>query len=126
MVIGETSIVGTIDSTTVRSRGNTVTDVHFTVASLPAPVTMVVDQVATALTVAVAFGQAVLTLTGGATLPLACQVFHSNRFLSGRELGSLDPATNRRADHGRMVHGEGAGYGAGTSSPPITCSAPSW
>lgn len=80
VTVGDTNVVSRTDSTSIRSRGNGLTEVNFTVASFPARVVMLVQQIPTTLTASVTFGNPVLTLPAGSSLPLACQGRDKNGF----------------------------------------------
>ncbi len=85
LIVADTTIVDAPDSVTLRARGNGVSTASLTVAGVPGDVVVVVDQVATSLTVGVAFAQPVVTLPVGATFPLACQASDRNGFVIARE-----------------------------------------
>jgi len=89
-----------------------------------------VDQIATSLTVAVTFGNPIVTLPAGATLPLTCQAFDRNGFLIARDLalvGSVKgTVTGSGCSDARIQH---SGYdtllfasGAVQSRVPVTVS----
>jgi len=85
LLVADTTMVQRLDSVTVRSRGNGQTNATFTVAGLTGQVMIVVDQVPTSLTVALAFGNPVVSLPVGASLPLACQALDKNGFQIARD-----------------------------------------
>jgi len=85
LLVADTSIVQRLDSVTVRSRENGQTNATFTVAGLTGRAMIVVDQVPTSLTVALAFGNPVVSLPVGASLPLACQALDKNGFQIARD-----------------------------------------
>src|SRR5207302_4021863 len=85
LLVADTGIVQRLDSVTVRSRENGQTNAKFTVAGLTGRVMIVVDQVPTTLTVAVAFSNPVVTLPVGAPLPLACQALDNNGYQIARD-----------------------------------------
>lgn len=78
--VGDTTLAQLVDSTTARARQNGVTAATFTVAGLPAAVTLNVSQVATSLSAAVTFGKPIVTLPVGAPLPVACQAADRNGY----------------------------------------------
>jgi hypothetical protein len=80
VVVADSAVVEASDSVTLRARGNGVSTATLTVAGVTGDVVVVVDQVATSLTVAVTFGQPVVTLPAGAAFPLTCEALDRNGF----------------------------------------------
>jgi hypothetical protein len=81
---GDTAVVAVVGAT-LRARDNGATMASVTVAGVTADVPVVVDQVATALSVAVAFSGPVVTLPAGTSLPLACEGKDRNGFAIPRD-----------------------------------------
>ncbi len=85
VLVHDTAVVELLDSVTVRAHGNGVTRASFAVSGLAGQITVIVDQVPTTLTAAVAFGNPVVTLPVGAAFPLACQALDKNGFQIARD-----------------------------------------
>jgi hypothetical protein len=77
VVAADTAVAGVRDST-VHARANGITTASLTVAGLTRQVVVVVNQVPTAMNVAVTFANPVVTLSAGSSLPLDCQVLDRN------------------------------------------------
>jgi hypothetical protein len=80
----DSAVVQVTDSI-VRSRSPGVTALRLALDSMEATVVVEVRQIATTLTVAVTFGNPVVTLPVGAIFPLSCQAFDRNGFLIPRD-----------------------------------------
>jgi len=80
LTVGDTAVVAMMDSTTVRSKGNGVTDVRFTVGSQPGHVTMVVQQVPETVLAVLQYPESIVTLPADTLLPLSCAVQDRNGF----------------------------------------------
>ncbi len=85
LAVGDSAVVERLDSVTVRAHGNGATTASVVVAGLTRQVTVVVNQVPTTLTVAVTFGNPVITLPAGASLPLACHAADKNGYAIARD-----------------------------------------
>jgi hypothetical protein len=85
--ISDSAVVGLDSGAHVRSvaPGHAVVSVRDVETGTVGTVDVTVDQVATTLDVAVAFGQPIVTLPAGASLPLTCEAFDRNGFAIGRE-----------------------------------------
>src|SRR5438105_567957 len=83
--IADTTVADQADSATLRSRGNGSTVAALTVGGLTAQVPIVVNQVPVTMTAAVTYGNTVLTLTVGASVPMSCQALDRNGFVVPQE-----------------------------------------
>src|SRR4029077_20362579 len=68
--VADTTVVQQLDTVSVRSRSNGITNATFTVSGLPAHVAIVVSQIAVRMTASVDFGQPIVTLPVGASVPM--------------------------------------------------------
>jgi hypothetical protein len=85
VVVADSGVLERVDSVTVRARGNGATTASMVVAGLTRQLAVVVNQVPTTLTVAVTFGNPVITLPAGASMPLACHAADKNGFTIARD-----------------------------------------
>ncbi len=76
----DSSVVELAGSTYVRSRGNGVTSATVTAGGITGQIAVIVDQVATNLTVAVDYPSEVVAISVGDILPLNCQATDRNNF----------------------------------------------
>src|SRR5437588_896186 len=76
--VADTSVADQADSVTLRSRGNGATVAALTVGGIATQVAIVVNQVPVSMTAAVTYGNPVLTLPVGASLPMSCQALDRN------------------------------------------------
>ncbi len=81
LAVVDTTVVQQLDSVSVRSRSNGLTNATFMVNGLPAHVAMVVSQIAERMTAAVDLGQPILTLPVGAPVPITCRASDRNGYL---------------------------------------------
>jgi len=80
LTVTDTTVVEQLDSVTIRSRANGVTRATFAVAGLPGQLSVMIAQVPSRLTVALGFGQPIVTLQVGASVPVTCQAFDRNGY----------------------------------------------
>jgi len=79
--IADTTVADEADTVTLRSRANGSTVATLTVGGMAARIPIVVNQVPVTMTAAVTYGNAVLTLPVGASVPLSCQALDRNGFV---------------------------------------------
>lgn len=79
--IADTTVVDQPDSVALRSRGNGTTVAALSVGGLAAQVALIVNQVPVSMTAAVTYGNPVLTLPVGASVPMSCQALDRNGFV---------------------------------------------
>jgi hypothetical protein len=79
--IADTTVANRPDSLTLRSRGNGSTVAALTVGGLAAQVPITVSQVPVTMTAVVTYGNPVLTLPVGASVPMSCQALDRNGFV---------------------------------------------
>ncbi|HXI64395.1 MAG TPA: hypothetical protein VNH14_07820 [Gemmatimonadales bacterium] len=82
LTVSDTTVVQQIDTVTIRSRANGVTQATFSVASISIQVVVVVSQVPTRISATSGFGKPIVTLPVGSPVPLTCQVFDRNGYLA--------------------------------------------
>jgi hypothetical protein len=87
VTVADSAVALASDSVTVVARGNGVSTASVTVAGISGEAVVVVDQVAATLDVAVTFGNPIVTLPAGATLPLSCVASDRNGYAIARETG---------------------------------------
>ncbi len=83
--IADTTVADQADSATLRSRGNGSTVAALTVGGLAVQVPIIVKQVPVTMTAAVTYGNPVLTLPVGASVPMSCQALDRNGFVIPEE-----------------------------------------
>jgi len=79
--IADTTVANQTDSVTLRSRGNGTTVAALSVGGLAAQVAIIVNQVPVSMTAAVTYGNPVLTLPVGASVPMSCRALDRNGFV---------------------------------------------
>src|SRR5213082_170388 len=79
--IADTTVADQADSASLRSRGNGSTVAALAVGGLAVQVPITVNQVPVTMTAAVTYGNPVLTLPVGASVPMTCQALDRNGFV---------------------------------------------
>jgi hypothetical protein len=97
----------------ITARANGVTGVTLTVAGITGTAVVIVDQVAVSMNAAVTFGNPVITLPAGSTLPMSCQASDRNGFaidrdavvssVKGTVTGTCDDARVERSGYDTLV-----------------------
>jgi hypothetical protein len=109
VIPSDSTVADTSDAVTLVARGNGVSTASVTVAGIAGQVVVVVDQVATTLNVAVTFGNAIITLSVGDTLPLSCYAMDRNGYPIAREpvIGSVKGTVTGSGCHEAVIRHSG-------------------
>jgi hypothetical protein len=78
--VADTTVVRQVDSVTVRSHANGLTQAAFIVGGLTGQVTVVVSQAVARIAANVTFGKPIVTMPVGAIVPMSCQVSDPNGY----------------------------------------------